>query len=453
MSKRTAVEGRKATKNKPASRARKERAATKVNQSSSLTALLEGKLDQPDAALEGADLGGRDLKGANLSGADLRKADLTGADLEGANLARADLEGANLKEANLSGVDFSKARVQSVDLAGAQLEKAELGRAKMQHSNLEGASLRGAKMRGVNLSGANLRGADLSGADLATAYLQQANLEEVNFEGCHFLGAFLQGASLPGAALPGAQLQGVNFLDADLHGANLEGADLKGAYLRGCALGEANLREANLEGVFAEFTHFEKARLCGASMKDAEIQGADFRQADLRDAKDFWLSDNPVSGTVFSASPGDPYNVLRRTYRWSPFFLWALFLALIIGPILVQAVTRTVLVEAQVPLSTSALDPTAGWQKSTFWQVLAGRGWLEQLASLSLLGYTFVRLFFTSRMEKLIGAESRSNVSPFIGEYRGMWNGHRILSILFWVATFGALYRLAGFLLETAYIR
>lgn len=130
---------------------------------------------------------------------------------------------------------------------------------------------------------------DLSARDLT--YLDLAGLD--------FKGARLDGSNLYGTDLTGATLKGVELSRARLDRAVLIRADLSGA----------NLKDATIlrPTVYAD-QHSNLAdapRFSGASMVrirvQADLSGADFRGADLTDARFDPLEARPGSGTLVTA--------------------------------------------------------------------------------------------------------------------------------------------------------
>ncbi len=121
----------------------------------------------------------------------------------------------------------------------------------LQDLNQDGVSLRGIHLPGahlqeINLQGAILTCADLSHADLVKANLANANLSHANLSYANLIDANLRGANLMDADLSYAilgiaDLSGANLMDADLVGANLMDADLSHADLKGATLTNADL--------------------------------------------------------------------------------------------------------------------------------------------------------------------------------------------------------------------
>ena len=114
----------------------------------------------------------------------------------------------------------------------------------------------------VESEGKKGKRADLKRTDLKRTDLQGANLFAVNFQK-----ARLSGANLQRANLSAAKLQGANLLAAKLQGANLIEAKLQGA----------NLTLTNFEG--------RKATEDVKALEAADLAGANFRDADLSDAR------------------------------------------------------------------------------------------------------------------------------------------------------------------------
>ena len=115
----------------------------------------------------------------------------------------------------------------------------------------------------VDYSGKDLSFLDLAGLDFKRAILVRTNLYGVD----------LSASSLVGANLSGARLDRATVVKADFSGANLEGATI--------------MKPSVFSSV--SFDHADAPKFNGANLRGARIaarmDGADFRRADLSDAK------------------------------------------------------------------------------------------------------------------------------------------------------------------------
>jgi uncharacterized protein YjbI with pentapeptide repeats len=115
----------------------------------------------------------------------------------------------------------------------------------------------------VNLSGKDLSNLDLAGLDFKAAILTKANLYGVD----------LTLSNLKGTDLAGAKLDRSIMMQADFSGANLEGATIMAPSVFSTAMID-----------HADAPKFTGANLRGARIA-ARLDGADFRNADLTNAR------------------------------------------------------------------------------------------------------------------------------------------------------------------------
>jgi len=180
---------------------------------------------QDISAVQGANLGGRDLHGIYASFVYAVNTDFSDCDLK-----FSDFEGADLRGADFSGADLSGADLIAADLRGARLDGAILSGASMEGANLQGAFL--PQEFPENISDAE---------NLVLANISESMVQKFGFPADHRLRLThkdLSGYdfSKPFSSLQSADLTWFNLQDAvfngvDLGSANLSHADLRGAHL------------------------------------------------------------------------------------------------------------------------------------------------------------------------------------------------------------------------------
>ncbi len=143
----------------------------------------------------------------------------------------------------------------------------------------------------AGLSAPLARGADLTAHSVTETLFRATAPVDFGAKDLSFLD--LTGLNFKQARLVGANLYGADLRNASLKGANLEGAKLDNALLTHTDFSGANLKGATLLTVAAFATlepdrndapNFETANLSGAHIA-ARLDGANFRNADLTDAR------------------------------------------------------------------------------------------------------------------------------------------------------------------------
>ncbi len=295
---------------------------------------------------------------------------------------------------------------------------------------------------------------NLTRADLKKSNLSGANLFDANLSGADLSEADLRGTDLMGANLREANLSGADLSEADLLVANLSKADLREADLREANLGEADLNEADLSD---------------ANLSMALLRQACLNRAQLRNCKELLLDDCEIEGTRFSPGAKDPWSVLRRTYSGPRYALHLIFLIAFLVPYIAKAlmwtgVTNTqqaivdlqgTIQQAAETVADSTYQPLAialetaaerladyvpseetGWRRFRVYQLLVGwdKNWLQVALVLVLLLYNGVRWKLTSRVSLLREEEERSHYAPALSDYWRLYQAHRVVQILLFVA-------------------
>lgn len=260
---------------------------------------IPAPLGREDAARLGQEIRRRLAAGESLAGRDLAGADLRGIDLTAANLAGTLLEGADLSLARLAGADLAGAALAAACLAGADLSGASLHAAGCHGADFRGARLRQADLRAWLARGANLVAADLADArldravlleaDLSDACLDRAQLDSTLLLQVRARGSTWRGARLQKAVLYQAELEGADFTDARLSGALLVQARARrsrwnGARLDGCFCVAADFSEADFTAMRAEASGWRDGQLPGACLAGGRFSACDFSGANLEGA-------------------------------------------------------------------------------------------------------------------------------------------------------------------------
>lgn len=150
-------------------------------------------LNSDSTALEGLDLGCKNLGGITLSRALLAEAHFDSTVLSEANFHRASLRFADLSNADASRSHYYRAELRFSDLSHGQFIQS------------------------------NFVAADLVGADLTGSQLLNAKLDTVDLARAKLVGVQLELASLREASLYGADVKNADLTMADLRGADLGG--------------------------------------------------------------------------------------------------------------------------------------------------------------------------------------------------------------------------------------
>ncbi|MBS4729886.1 pentapeptide repeat-containing protein [Mycobacterium sp. SM1] len=171
--------------------------------------------------------------------------------------------------ADLRGAYITRADFDGCNLVGANLTGASLGTARF-----EGAKLPGARLIGACASAeAVFAGADLTGAELDGFGAPRANLACVTAPGARGCEMSVPEAQAGNSVWLGAVLVGVDFYKAALGGADFRGANLTNAKMRRCQLNGSKT------------TDFRGANLTGVDMDGATLYDVDFRGANLAGAR------------------------------------------------------------------------------------------------------------------------------------------------------------------------
>lgn len=153
----------------------------------------------------------------------------------------------------------------------------------------DGVDLRGADLRGLRLSRASLVGARLDGADLSDAHLQRVDLSGAVLTGVNLTNARLELVQAGSATLSLARAQQARFENVSLVGAELHGTDLRQATLRLCDLSSSSFVAADLRRATLRHCLAEGINLSGARLMWTSTLGSSFRDADLTDARQYFL--------------------------------------------------------------------------------------------------------------------------------------------------------------------
>jgi uncharacterized protein YjbI with pentapeptide repeats len=171
----------------------------------------------------------------------------------------------NIGRADLSGMIWSKVLLTEIDLGGVNLCHADLS----DHVGLLKCDFSGSNLCFANLTGASLEGSNLRFAKLRKAILHQTNLEKTD--------------------LSHASLRFADLSSARLHGADLSSADLSGAILRDAKLNTTFRKDEN-GGLKKDEVKLTQAKLAGADLGNADLQGAILEGTDLRDVKNWTIT-------------------------------------------------------------------------------------------------------------------------------------------------------------------
>jgi uncharacterized protein YjbI with pentapeptide repeats len=147
----------------------------------------------------------------------------------------------NAKNAHMESARAIEVRLEDTTFAGADLKAATFLQSRgsivdFSHCILEGSDFRSVRFRNVKFIGARLVGSKLTDAKFENADWSRA---DVSF-------SLFARTSTPRACFGGAILHGCDFRDADLAGCDFRGADLSECRLQGASIQGADFREANL---------------------------------------------------------------------------------------------------------------------------------------------------------------------------------------------------------------
>jgi uncharacterized protein YjbI with pentapeptide repeats len=258
------------------------------------------------------------LDGLNLGTRNLCEADFAGASLVGANLAQANLERASFYCADLRDSDLTGAKLVRADLRGASFKGARLARAVMDNADLRAAMMMYVGVDGIQvLDRERTHKGTTAGVDFSNCSMKGVSFGNAKLDGADFTGAILQGANFKGAKLTNASfksavLTGVNLKDLIVPPDALDGAvadvtpqaaakfdRLKArldAHQEWIASGGAAGAHANFDGEDLRPLHkllvgrplsgiSARGAICvGLDFSGSQLQAAKFDRADLRDA-------------------------------------------------------------------------------------------------------------------------------------------------------------------------
>lgn len=251
--------------------------------------------------------------------------------------------------------------------------------------------------------------------------------------------------------------QGLDFNDLDLKGAflykvNLTKANLSGCDLRHAFLGHADLKNSNLQNANLHHANLYAADLESAEFKGCQLREAQLSNANLRDAKNFVLDGNQITGALFSHDSQDPYNVLRRTYSGPKFVLVLIFSLLAFLPIFFEIAILKTVGTLQDKVHAELLDPLSkelprstiglkGWERVQIWKVITdfSSGVGPFSLNLAIILYNIARFRITLKMSQLAYEEERSGkFAPFREHYYNrIWPLHQYA--LRWVLVLSVL--------------